>query len=205
MNAVLVLNGDPPDPGRLRELAARWPVYAADGGALACSAAGVRPELVAGDFDSVDPDSLPETWTLRRTPDQALTDFEKLLRCLPGEVDDLTVLGGLGKRLDHLITNLLAAAALPAGVAVRFEDRGQELIRVTPKRPLEFAPRAEIPLSLLPIAAATGVTTTGLRWNLDDADMGPGVGLGQSNRVVGPVRVGIRGGTLFVWNQRSAS
>lgn len=203
MKAVLVLNGEPPEMDRLREWAADMPVYAADGGARICLEAGVRPEWVVGDFDSVLAEDLPDDWELRHLEDQDSTDFEKLLRCLPDGLDDVVVLGAFGKRLDHMLTNLLIASALPPGFGIRFEHRAEELWRVTPERPWSGSPREGSTLSLLPMSKVRGVTTEGLFWNLNRDDMNAELKLGQSNRVTGPVSVRVEDGSLFLWRSIS--
>lgn len=201
MRAVLVLNGERPAPSLLRALAEEAPVFAADGGASACAEAGVKPAWVLGDFDSVDPAALPADWTCIREVNQMLTDFEKLIPRLPTEVQEITVLGGLGGRLDHLLSNLICAARLPEAWRVRFAGEGMQLIRVTPSTPLELDLPPGTRISLLALSPAEGVTATGLRWPLREACLGPGPGggLGQSNLSSGPVAVSVRQGGLWAW------
>ncbi|MGA0368137.1 MAG: thiamine diphosphokinase [Kiritimatiellia bacterium] len=199
MRAVLVLNGEAPLPERLRELASEAPVYAADGGAGACLDAGIRPEWVAGDMDSASSRSLPSDWKIIRVPEQDRTDFQKVLDRLPAEIGELRILGGLGCRLDHMITNLLIASELPADMRVEFESSDCRVFRVSPACPLrqEFLPGTT--LSLLPLERVEGVRTQGLKWNLAEQTMGQGIQLGQSNLVEGPVEIELRSGNLFVW------
>jgi thiamine pyrophosphokinase len=178
-------------------------VYAADGGAWICKEAGVTPEWVVGDFDSVDPSTLPQGWDVRTAPDQNQTDFEKLLASLPEDVNDLLVLGGLGKRVDHLLTNLLIAAAISPEKRIRFEDAEQVLWRVTGSCPWSDTPPVGEDLSLIPIPGAVGVTTKGLYWDLKGQELKVGGQLGQSNRVTGPVDIEIERGVVYVWRKRS--
>lgn len=201
MKAVLVLNGEPPLPERLRALALDYPVYAADGGAAACLSAGVRPQWVAGDFDSFPVSALPGGWRGLQFPDQDRTDFQKLVASLPGDTDELLILGGLGKRADHFISNLLIAAELPSLWKVAFEASEQRMVRVTPECGFAESLSPGTTLSLLPLSLAGGVGTRGLKWNLQGADMGPGRQLGQSNLVAGPVDIQLSSGCLFVWIQ----
>ena len=199
MKAVLVLNGEPPALSRLRSLASRYPVYAADGGAQVCLQAGIRPEWVVGDFDSQGKKDLPGEWELCEYPEQDRTDFEKLLSTLPDEICELQVLGGLGRRLDHLITNLLIVCQLPEDLKVIFEAEGQGLYRVTPGCRFDQSVKTGTTLSLLPLQEVAGVSTSGLKWNLENQRMGPGLQLGQSNEVVGEVTIRIGSGNVFVW------
>lgn len=199
MNAVVVLNGEPPLEARLRELAASFTVFAADGGTEVCVRAGVKPQWVAGDFDSFPLENLPEDWERKVFPEQDRTDFQKVLACLPEEVESIRILGGMGRRIDHTLTNLLIASTLPESLEVCFEQEDERIVRVTADCPLDIELSVGCTLSLLPLREVTGVQTTGLKWNLDGQSMGPGQQLGQSNQVIDQVTVRVGQGSLFAW------
>ena len=199
LRAVIVLNGEPPAVERLREYARTTPVYAADGGAAVCRAAGVRPEFVAGDFDSSDETSFPADWELHHHPEQDRTDFQKVIGDLPPEVSDILVLGGLGARVDHQLSNLMIAASFPRNWRIRFEHGDEELLRLTPECSFQASLEGGSTLSLLPFPEAGGVTTEGLRWNVENSLMKIGGQLGQSNEVTGPVNVSLTQGCLYLW------
>lgn len=199
MKAVLVLNGEPPALSRLKNLADQYPVYAADGGAAVCRTAGVRPEWVVGDFDSQSPERLPSDWKILKYPEQDRTDFQKLLGSLPDNLSELFILGGLGKRLDHLITNLLIASEISDRMAIVFEAEGQRVYRVTRACPFRKNLAKGTTISLLPLENVQSVNTVGLKWDLHNAVMGAGLQLGQSNEVEGPVEITVQVGVLFVW------
>lgn len=200
MKAVLVLNGEPPSLSRLKEVGREYPVFAADGGAAVCMAAGVKPQWVAGDFDSQRLKSLPEDWQVHHFPEQDRTDFQKVLGHLPKEFDEYLILGGLGQRTDHFLSNLVIVMALADPIRVIFEGEGQEIHRVTPATPFEKELETGGRLSLIPLNRSGGVKTSGLKWNLNDADMGPGLQLGQSNQIEeSSVKIEVSQGALFVW------
>lgn len=199
MKAVVVLNGAPPCAERLKLLSDRFPVFAADGGAISCLDAGIRPEWVAGDMDSAVRGRLPEDWQVHPHPEQTRTDFQKVMADLPADVTDVLVLGGLGLRTDHLLTNLMIAAAFPASLRLQFEGDRERMFRVTSEVAFHLNSAAGTTVSLLPLTKAAGVRTEGLRWNLDHATMEIGGQLGQSNESTGPVTVQISEGCLYVW------
>jgi thiamine pyrophosphokinase len=163
--------------------------------------AGVQPVWVAGDLDSARLQELPEEWQIHRHPEQTRTDFQKVFADLPENVTDILVLGGLGKRTDHQLTNLMIASTFPPELNVVFEHGDELLFRLTPQIPFEADLEMESTLSLLPFPRADGVTTEGLRWNLDQAVMEIGGQLGQSNHVIGPVKVTITSGCLYLWRK----
>lgn len=199
MRAVVVLNGEPPTVSRLQELAAKGPVYVADGGATICLQAGIRPEWVAGDLDSSDMEAFPEDWEVHHHPEQTRTDFQKVMGDLPEEITEVLILGGLGGRMDHQLTNLLLASGEPETLGLTFEHGRVRLIRITPSRPFQRDLPVGTTLSLLPVSPASGVQSTGLRWNLNGVEMKAGVQLGQSNEVTGPLQITVDAGSLFAW------
>jgi thiamine pyrophosphokinase len=81
---------------------------AADSGLLAAEAAGLRPDWVLGDMDSLGDlsrlDSYPPERVLRYGVEKDYTDTELALRLLwERGCDELWILGGGGGRLDHLL------------------------------------------------------------------------------------------------------
>ncbi|MEX0332068.1 MAG: thiamine diphosphokinase [Puniceicoccaceae bacterium] len=184
MNNLIYLGGEKPSP-QLSRLAARRAgrIIAADKGYHAAVETGVQPDVVTGDFDSIG--TIPESPGLQVTPapEQDATDFEKALRQVSPETQSIEILGGTGLRSDHFLTNLLIAAGLPPHLEVVFHDDTQSIFRITPASPFSISLPKDTLVSLIPFATCSGVHTTGLHWNLEDASMGPGEQLGQSNRV----------------------
>lgn len=201
MKITVVLNGEPPCPEHLRQASEDSELYAADGGAAPCLAASVRPCAVVGDFDSQEITALPGDWNCIVDTDQNFTDFEKVLRRVPEEMSSLTVLGGLGGRLDHVWNNLMIAAALSPSLPVCFVGEREVLWRVTPLRPLSLQCVHGALISLLPLGPTAGVSTCGLRWELRAAALGGDQGLAQSNVAEGPVEISLRSGILYVWSE----
>lgn len=205
MQAALLLNGRSPGAHLLRRIAEEMPVYVADGGVHACLAAGVKPALVLGDLDSLGAAVLPADWKVVLAEDQAYTDLEKLLAFLPGDICQLTVVGALGGRMDHCLSNLITLAALPEDWEICLLTEREQMVRVTPTRPYAGEGAAGRLLSLLAPGGAFGVCSEGLRWELEEARLGPGLGLGQSNRSSARCRIRVREGMLWVWEPVEAA
>src|SRR4051812_4632610 len=74
--SILCLNGDLPPPSFF--LQRDLPVVAADGAANSLLALGIRPKLIIGDLDSVDPKILNQYAFLLK-PDQNTSDYQKSL------------------------------------------------------------------------------------------------------------------------------
>lgn len=176
-------------------------VVAADGGAGRALAAGLMPEAVFGDFDSLDTATrraLPED-RLHHVPEQETTDFDKALRHTLAPL--VLGVGFLGARLDHL----LAAQT----VLARRADRrclligGADLVFLCPPE-LSLDLDAGCRVSLYPLAEVRG-RSEGLFWPIDGLTFAPGGVIGTSNRVTeGPVRLSMAAPAMLVILPREA-
>jgi thiamine pyrophosphokinase len=206
---VIVLAGGDPLGGRILgrlvpNLPAGATVIAADSGLVHAAVLGIAADLVVGDLDSVDPDLLAHARAagaeVERHPevkdetDLALA-LDTALRHAPARV---TVIGGHGGRLDHLLANaLLLAAPAYADLAIvaHLDDATVTVVRDEARL---WGRRGEL-VTLLPAhGAALGVTTHGLLYALEGDDLAPGSTRGVSNELVGgEAIVTVRSGTLL--------
>ena len=183
-------------------------LIAADGGAAVALDLGLFPDLVVGDFDSLDQATLERVEAncpVRRFParkDQTDTHLaiEAALELFPDEAArEIVICGALGDRFDHslglvlLLAGLAAAsAAEPTAAApsapsrVRLVGAGQEGFVLGPGQRLELAGRPGDTVSLLPLSPeVTGVVTTGLLYPLASATLRWGETRGVSNEMTG--------------------
>ncbi|HET9497763.1 MAG TPA: thiamine diphosphokinase [Candidatus Limnocylindria bacterium] len=206
MKAVIVADGAHA-PADRRRLADADLVIAADGGADWLAAVGVPPHHVVGDLDSVNPDTvrrLADTGVpVEQHPiDKDASDLElSLAAAAAAGADEVVVLGGLGGDLDHLAANLLLLGSeLAAGRATSLvHDRTTARMLIGPAH-LELGAPAGSRVSLLAVGGpADGVTTRGLRWSLDDAQLIPGSSRGLANVVLdAPAAITITAGQILV-------
>ena len=178
---------------------------AADGGALPLLAAQILPEIMIGDLDSLDLASqatlVARGVELRRFPrEKDETDFElALLLAADMGADAIDVLGALGGRWDHTLANvwLLAHPALQ-GRRVRLLDGDQTLFLVRDQATIDGQHGDTI--SLIPLTPEVrGITTSGLRYPLDDATLYASQARGVSNVLLAPpANVTISHGLLIV-------
>ena len=185
-DGVLLVGGGNPDPSDLVEIVAKAPfLAAADGGADHCLKAGLKPQVVIGDLDSVSaaarkvlgPDAFIEY------KDQDLTDFEKSLRIL--DAPFVIATGFSGARLDHTLANfaILARRIGPPTLLLGARD----VAFAAPKNATLDLPLGTR-LSLFPMAPMQGASK-GLKWPIDGLTIDPLGRLGTSNEVVGPVEL----------------
>lgn len=145
----------------------------ADGGLEHCRKAGLYPDLLIGDMDSLGERHLDLFASLPKrcypsAKDQS--DLEIALElALEGDAASVTLYGAIGLRLDHALANLLLALRHPNG-RVRIETEREIAYFVTEKASID----AEVgqTLSLLPLTGeCSGVTTQGLMWELEEATL----------------------------------
>ncbi len=198
---LLVIGGSGPDSPALRELARGADlVAAADSGLVAVLAAGLEPDLVVGDMDS-----LPDRRLLERVPgarirefprDKDETDTEIGLRLLREQgCGPVTLAGGGGGRVDHLF-----------GVALLFErERPPERwltdaadIRLVDGA-VELSGWEGSTVSVFPLGEqAAGMESEGLRWPLNGLVFRRGYA-GISNVVTGRrLRIRVATGRLLL-------
>lgn len=169
-------------------------LVAADGGANVAIAAGLVPDAVIGDFDSLSGATraaIPAA-RLHHIAEQDSTDFEKCLRAIDAPL--ILALGFTGARIDHelAVWNVLARRRAQNTVIVGAED----IVLLAPERlALDLAPGTRF--SLFPMSPARA-TSRGLRWPVDAVAFAPDGRSGTSNEVTGPVDLTVTSGALLV-------
>ena len=202
--AIVFAGGDPVPVGVAPRLAADAFVIAADSGLAQAVALGRPVDLVVGDLDSVDLDQLAAARAAgsqveAHRPDKDATDLELALdAALTRGARAVTVVGGHGGRLDHLLANLSVLAS-PRWAAASVDAWLGEAHVVVVRDEAELT---GAPGSLLTLVAlggdAHGVRTRGLRYPLDDEDLAAGTSRGVSNEFVDDrARVELRSGVLL--------
>lgn len=142
------------------------PLLAADGGADHLARLGVRPTAVVGDLDSLSGPT--RAWlgegVLHHRPDQDRTDLDKALEYALGELrlERLTVLGALGGRPDHDLSNLGVLARLARGEGLVFEGPDDRILAVAGA--IELAAEIGETWSFWTFDPQARVTLEGVRW-----------------------------------------
>ena len=204
MNVLILANGDPPSPELLARLAAVHDLFiACDGAAQKAMTLGVVPDVVTGDFDSLDVEAaraaLPRTEFVP-TPDQSRTDLEKAVQIARERgATGLTIAGAAGGRIDHTLGNfslLLRWARDWPELPVAMVADGAETRALMGTRRLDT--EAGDAVSVLSMDGRARVTLEGVRWPLTDFPLPVGVG-GLLNEATGDtVTVKAEGGVILV-------
>ena len=204
MRALVFANGEPPSAALVEELSDGAPmVVAADGGARHALAAGLTPDAVVGDLDSLDDDlwgRIPAE-RLHRVARLDVTDLEKAVAfAIDAGASEIDIVGAGGGRPDHALANLSVLALHRGKARIAVHDEFFEITLVDGTSPIEGPPGTVV--SLVAIGECAGVTTRGLRWPLEDFTLpfGP---RGIHNEIGRqPASVSVRSGTLLLFRGR---
>ena len=174
-------------------------VCATDGALEVLKCIGEEPDLVFGDFDSVD--VLPEETEIILTPDQDYTDFEKTLALLhESGYQNIDVFGASGEEQDHFLGNLHVALAWKDKLQLTFfDDYGN--YRFIPNQ-FVMDDVLNKTISLFPFPKTAGITSRGLEFELNKIDLELGIRVGTRNRAIrNRVQIEFSGGNLLVFIQ----
>jgi thiamine pyrophosphokinase len=207
VRAAVFLNGAPDSPGLIQTVAGRADlVVAADGGARYALGAGVVPDLVVGDMDSLGEDLVREVErrgaSLERHPARKdkMDGHLAVLAARERGATAADLLCAAGGRFGALfaVPHILLAAERIGLRSTVVADWGRMLVVEAGSRTVEGRPRDSV--SIFPLSGpATGVTLEGLAYPLEDALLEPGDTLGFHNELIGrEARVSVREGALLV-------
>jgi thiamine pyrophosphokinase len=200
--ALILANGARPSKKLfVRELRRSQVFVCADGGANSARMFHTTPDLIIGDLDSVTAETLAafHSVPIKRMKDQNSTDLEKAIKeVIRKRFTRMTVLGATGGRLDHAIGNLSALAKFSGKATIDFlDDTG--FFRFV-GRSSEFRIPPATTISLIPLSVCTGITTSGLRWNLRNESLQLGIRESTSNSAAtASVRITVRHGDLIAY------
>jgi len=208
---IAILGGECPAPEVLRRIAHDADLLvAADSGLIAAEDAGLEPDWVVGDMDSLACeanrdglsrlDKYPPEKVIRYPPDKDHTDTELAIALLKEKsCDEIWLAGGGGGRTDHLLAiySLFGRENPPA----RWFTGREEIRCLKEGRALDAALQHGSRVSVLPIGAEPWeAESSGLKWPLDGLTW-ENSGLGLSNAVVdGLFEVrSVRGRFMVMW------
>jgi len=180
-------------------------LIAVDGGAQVCLEAGLTPDVLLGDFDSVSAATL-DTLAVRGSAVIAFsaekdeTDLElAFAEAVRRGADSVTLTAVSGGRNDHQL-GVIAVLRANAELAVRIVEPGFEAWLLSGTGPHSVVVQGEgRVLSLLPLTATANVSARGVRWPLDRRELTDRETRGVSNvAVAGAAEVDVHSGTVLV-------
>ena len=161
-------------------------VICADGGYDIALSHGIRPDLLLGDFDSTQLPLPDDIRIVRFSPEKDYTDLDLAIRTAAEEgFSQLTIIGGIGGRLDHTVANLqllyryhdsfdslVMADGLDRCFILDSKKRGSAVLRGEPGRYLSVFSLSE---------NSYGVTISGAKYELSGHTLTRDFPLGVSN------------------------
>ena len=180
----------------------------ADGGYTLCNSAGVRPDVVIGDFDSLSEALIPEIESLgieciKYPREKDDTDTMLCVKYgLAHGYENYMIIGGIGGDFGHTMANLQVLSFLTdmECTAEIVTDRERVFI-VDRKSQASFTGRPGAKFSVFSYAErSSGVYVANAKYELADAVLTQSYPVGVSNEFIGtkPVTVSVRSGRLIV-------
>jgi len=205
--ALVVLGGLPPDRRLTKVLAKADVVIAADVGLHHAIDLGLRVNVVVGDMDSVDHAvlagaELNGVEVVRSPRDKDLTDAELALRnAAERGAHTIVVVTGGGGRLDHQLGVLASLAHRDfahCSVSAWWDSANLHVLHGPATTTIAGRPGQVVGLHAFG-GEATGVTTSGLRWNVSSESFAAHSSRGVSNEFVEPTAtITVESGTIIV-------
>ena len=168
-------------------------IIAADSGMEFLYRKGIDPDIIVGDFDSVDEEILDsfrekeyiEICVLSKEKDD--TDTEHAVReAIVRGAGSITILGATGTRLDHVLGNIaLLGIGLEENVEIELLDPYNRVRMLDHPVTIQKKKQFGSYLSVLPYSGRIkGLTITGMKYPLEHFDMDSYSSRGVSNEIV---------------------
>ena len=178
MRAVIIGSGEIKDYEKAKKrINAEDYIICADGGYDHAVKMGIKPDILIGDFDSIEkvPDDIEQVQYPTR---KDMTDSHIALELAKEKgYNEMLLLGFTGDRADHSLTNILMLINYPEAVIA---DDNNEIRLITDTA--ELCGNAGDTISIIPVCGDwEGITTTGLEYPLNDETLYLGDSRGVSN------------------------
>jgi thiamine pyrophosphokinase len=178
-------------------------VIAADGGFTTLQKAGISPDLIMGDFDSLGEAPKGENVVLS-SPEKDDTDtMLAVKKSLEMGAKTLLIYGGLGGRFDHSLGNIQTLAYIARAGSRGYLIGGGTICTAIMNGGLAFPPDMKGILSVFSLSGVSlGVNLKGLKYPLSDHSLYFYEPLGVSNEFIGTKAfVSVDDGVLaLVWS-----
>lgn len=185
-------------------------VIALDRGLFYCSLLDIKPDIIMGDYDSVD-QLLFDNYKANIEKDNIfIYPSEKdytdthigVMKAIELGANEVTIIGGTGTRLDHVWANVgVLKECVDAGVKAYVVDPTNRISIMDSTHTVTINKTEQYGeyVSLLPYSEkVTGVDLTGFKYPLLDATFTIGASLGISNEIIDAGSISIKTGYLII-------
>ena len=187
-------------------------IIAGDRGLEALYQLKIIPNHVVGDFDSVSPEILEfykkqsQIIFHKFNAEKDNTDTDIALQlAIRLKSSKITIMGALGKRMDHAIANIhILKDALEANIPCQMIDEYNRIYLINKEMTLEKEKVYGKYVSLIPLTSIVeGLSLTGFKYPLKDYTLPIGTSLGISNEIIGDTaHIEMKNGILIVIESR---
>jgi thiamine pyrophosphokinase len=206
--ALIIANGEACSFELLGQLL-EWSPYIVvlDGAITRVNELGIKVDVLLGDFDSHE-QALEKVQSqmpieVIHTPDQNKTDLQKGIEFLiERKFEAVNIVWATGRRADHNLSNVTDVVRYKDKINIVMIDDYSRIFQLPAKFEKWYA--RGTPVSLMPVGKVTGFTTTGLLYNLTDAELELGYRTSSSNEAAedGIVTIAHKTGDLLLMECR---
>lgn len=202
--ALIIANGEPCSETLLGQLL-EWSPYIVvlDGAFEKVTTLGIKFDVLLGDFDRIEDKqeafANQSDFEVVYTPDQDKTDLEKALDFLIAKGHkEVNIVWATGLRMDHAFNNVCTLGKYVHKINGVIHDDYSKIF-VLPKNFKKYYVKAQV-ISLFALGEVSGITTSGLLYNLNNGSMHITGRSGSSNESAGNgiVEISYKEGILII-------
>lgn len=167
-------------------------IIGADRGIEFCHEKSIKPSIIMGDFDSIDPNILKyfeeqNIEVQRFNPEKDDTDTQMAIKhAIKIKSSEIAIIGATGSRIDHLLGNIQSMAlALKENILCSIVDENNVIILTEKDKKIKRSEQFGKYVSLIPLTSeVTGITLKGFKYPLNNYTMKCDMGvIGVSNEI----------------------
>lgn len=174
-------------------------IIAADGGYMQLKQHNITPNIVIGDFDSMQRPDHPNI--LEFSSEKNETDMMIAIKHgLSKGYRVFRLYGGTGGRIDHTMANIQSLSFIAQNNAIGFLYGDKYTMTAISNRDVSFGPQCKGYISVFSLTDYSfGVNLSGLKYELTDHTLSSNDPLGVSNEFIGAgSTISVRNGTLLI-------
>ena len=167
-------------------------IIASDKGLEALDTYNIKPNYIIGDFDSIDKQILNKYIEDKNivikelNPEKDYTDTHMAIKlAIELNSTDVTIIGGKGTRIDHLLANIhVLKELLDKDIKCKIIDSKNEIQLINKKTIIKKSKEYKY-ISLIPLTTnASGITLKGFKYSLTNDTLSIGHSIGVSNEQI---------------------
>ncbi len=165
-------------------------IIAADSGLRHAKKLNLIPQIIIGDFDSVEERTLAQFPKIKKLSYPSKKDKLDLELALDYAISkfstEIILIAATGDRLDQTLAAILIAAKIAKNTKISLHSGHEDIFFLADKSKLNLELAKNTNFSLLSLKAKSIISLKGAEYNLNKFQLGFGLGLGVSNIVLNP-------------------